>query len=246
PCQFYQLAKESCATLTALVPTQVHDLVNKHLQAPPSIRATIVGGGVLTSSLYEKAQQLGWKLLPSYGLTECASQVATAKHGQYDEAKILSHVTLRIDTQGFICIKSDSLLTVYGENSRFFDPKVEGWFTTEDKGELCGDALKVFGRASDFVKIGGESVNILHLQKVLEELKISLQIPQNVVIVAVRDDRLGHAIHFVVEGKKNPQIEKLIEAYQEKVMPYERARETHYVKEIPRTPLGKIQKGHTA
>ena len=38
----------------------------------------MTGGGALDPSLYKQARDLGWPLLPSYGLTECGSQVATA------------------------------------------------------------------------------------------------------------------------------------------------------------------------
>ncbi len=119
------------ATLTSLVPTQVYDLVHKKLQPPQTLRAIIVGGGALPESLYHEAIQLGWRLLPSFGLTECASQVATAKHGSKD-LHILPHVTLKIDDDGYICIKSTSLLTTYSTT----DPKVNGWFKTEDKGHI--------------------------------------------------------------------------------------------------------------
>src|SRR5207253_1068669 len=70
--------KDRKVTLTSLVPTQVFDLVSANLTAPKNLRAAVIGGGALDPSLYLKARELGWALLPSYGLTECASQVATA------------------------------------------------------------------------------------------------------------------------------------------------------------------------
>jgi O-succinylbenzoic acid--CoA ligase len=67
--------KSRKVTLTSFVPTQVFDLVEKKLAAPKYLRAVVVGGGALDSSLYSRARELGWPLLPSYGLTECASHV---------------------------------------------------------------------------------------------------------------------------------------------------------------------------
>ncbi len=238
PHHFQKLAEETKATLTALVPTQVFDLVDQGLRAPSSLRTVVVGGGALSRGLYDQAQQLGWKLLPSYGLTECASQVATAEFGQFDTGTVLPHVKLKIDSEGFICIQSLSLLTTYayfeGEEVRFLDPKCEGWFITEDKGELHENTLKVFGRGSDFVKISGESVNLRHLQLVLEELKINLKIRQDMVLSAVPDERSGHILRLIYEGNNDEQIDKLIERYQEKVMPYERIQECINVEKIPR------------
>jgi o-succinylbenzoate---CoA ligase len=65
-------------TLASLVPAQVTDLVRDRVEAPPSLRAVVVGGGALSEELYAAARALGWPLLPSYGMTECCSQVATA------------------------------------------------------------------------------------------------------------------------------------------------------------------------
>ena len=36
------------------------------------------GGGAVSDELYRDARALGWRVLPSYGMTECCSQVATA------------------------------------------------------------------------------------------------------------------------------------------------------------------------
>ena len=77
PTKFTEHLAANQATLTSLVPTQVHDLVAGKLTAPPSLRAVIVGGGSLDLSLKAQARNLGWPVLASYGLTEAASQVAT-------------------------------------------------------------------------------------------------------------------------------------------------------------------------
>lgn len=66
------------ATLLSLVPTQIFDIVQMKMQCPPSLRAVLVGGGALNYSLYRAARVLGWPLLPSFGMTEVGSQIATA------------------------------------------------------------------------------------------------------------------------------------------------------------------------
>lgn len=75
---FVRALYEEGITLCSLVPTQIHDLVAAKSSPPKSLRAIVVGGGALDPELYKSARALGWPLLPSYGLTECASQVATA------------------------------------------------------------------------------------------------------------------------------------------------------------------------
>src|SRR5712691_8408649 len=77
--QFIRTIAAENVTLASVVPAQVRDLVALGEPAPPSMRAIVVGGGALTLDLYSAAHALGWPVLPSYGMTEACSQIATAK-----------------------------------------------------------------------------------------------------------------------------------------------------------------------
>jgi len=242
---FWNAAVGSKATLTALVPTQIYDLVSNQLPAPPTLRAVIVGGGNLSYSIYSQGLTLGWKLLPSYGLTECASQVATATaEEEFGYGALLSHIEAKTDSEGYIYLKSPSLLTAYGliENGaiQIKDPKQDGWFKTEDKGELRGNTLKIHGRSSDFVKIGGESCSLIHLRTVLEELKRSQNLLIDIAINATPDERLGYAIHLFSEECPARLLEDFVKQFNAIVLPFERIRKINFVKKIHRSPLGKI------
>lgn len=221
-------------TLTSLVPAQVQDLVTSKLEAPPSVRAVVVGGGAMTDSLYDEAVALGWPVLPSYGMTECCSQVATARPGSR-ELELLTHVEARVEEDGRMAIRSPALLTGYalyeGEEARLVDPTVEGWFLTGDRGRVEGRVLRVDGRVGEFVKIGGESVDLSRLDRILAE------ITPDAAVAAVPDERLGHVIHlYVALG----DLAVVAEAFAGRVHPFERARKVHRVAAIPRSPLGKL------
>lgn len=235
-------ALHSCkVTLTALVPTQLYDLVINRLAPPESLRAVIVGGGVLDSTLYDHAKALGWPILPSYGLTECSSQVATATSDS-KRLKVLPHVTIKID-DGHICIKSEALLSVYAMISdngiKLVDPKVDGWFCTEDHGELQGSILSVLGRSSDFIKIGGESVDLNHLESILNKLKMRLEIAEDMLLITSPEPRLGKVIHLITTGKDPLVTENLVRKFNQEVLPFARIRQVQITEIIPRTPLGK-------
>jgi O-succinylbenzoic acid--CoA ligase len=229
-------------TLSSLVPAHVRDLVTAGLRSPRHLRAIVVGGGNLSDDLYSAGRELGWPLLPSYGLSEAASQVATATL-ESKELRILDHVQVRID-DGRIALSGPSLLTGYaqvdeGGNPVFLDPKVDGWFLTEDRGAVRGNVLSVYGRSGDFVKIGGESVDLIRLDRILDEVRYSI----DAAIVAVPDERLGHVIH-VATTEADPK--NLVEAFNARVLPFERIRGIHRVDSIPRTPLGKLRRGELA
>lgn len=242
--QYHEMLCNSRATLSALVPAQIYDIVASQLTAPRSLRGLIVGGGSLSEVLYSKAIALGWPLLPSYGLTECCSQVATATlESRFPLLRVLPHMSVLINQKGLICIKGESLLTGIAYQGRegleFMNPVKEGWLETEDCGELVGEYLRVFGRNANFLKIGGESVDLLRLESLLEESKLALNSVLDMVLVPVPHERLGHVIHLATTCSQE-DVRDVIAHFETRVMPYERVRSVHVLSSIPRSPLGKI------
>jgi O-succinylbenzoic acid--CoA ligase len=249
--QFYHFLKDSGGTLTALVPTQLHDFVQLQYTSPPGLRAVVIGGGGLNPEIYKQAVQLGWPVLPSYGLTECASQVATAELGSWKKAqafpplRLLSHMQAKT-RDGRLSLKSSSLLTTYAyfneQGIQFSDPKEEGWFFTEDRGEVIGSTLKVHGRHDSCIKIGGETVDRGQLETFFQTACLKVQCRQEAVLAAVQDARLGQKIVLAVAGHEmQSSLEAAIAYYQKNVLPFEKIREVVFIQQIPRTSLGKVQ-----
>lgn len=243
PAHYCQAAEEARATLSSLVPTQVFDLVSAHLQAPKSLRAIFVGGGALSETVYKEAIDLGWPLLPSYGLTECSSQVATAVHHSL-QLKLLPHVEARINEEGLICLKSRSLLTAYAfpdeKGWEIHDPKTDGWFATQDRGFLSPEGiLQMTGRHNDQIKIGGEFISLFQLEKILEKARLSLQFPKKAVLVVLPDERLEHVVHLAAEGESKEEFHPLVGEFNREVLPFERIREIHLFSKLPVSPLNK-------
>jgi o-succinylbenzoate---CoA ligase len=220
-------------TLASLVPAQVLDLVRGGTRAPESLRAVIVGGGALSEDVYTQAQELGWPLLPSYGMTECCSQVATAQLATRNpQLLLLGHIDARIEDD-LLAIRSEALLTGYATEAGFVDPKVDGWFLTEDLATIEGRTLRIQGRRGDFIKIGGESVDLSRLDRILATLGA------DAAVIPIPDDRLGHVIGLAVASGDPDAIAA---AFNARVFPFERVRHIRRVPEIPRTPLGKIMR----
>jgi O-succinylbenzoic acid--CoA ligase len=219
-------------TLASLVPAQVIDLVNAKKTPPRSLRTVVVGGGALSAEMDAAARALGWPLRSSYGMTECCSQVATATRDSA-ELVLLDHMEARIEEDGRLSLRSDALLTGYATETGFTDPKVEGWFVTEDVAALEGRVLQVHGRRGDFVKVGGESVDLARLDRILAGISSAA------AVFAIPDDRLGYVIAIAVASG---DADTIAGAFNARVLPYERARRVVRVAEIPRTPLGKLQR----
>lgn len=214
-------------TLASLVPAQVHDLVSAALRPPAGLRAVLVGGGAFDPALQARGRELGWPLLATYGMSEACSTVMV-------EDELLSHLEARSEPDGRLSFCGASLFTGYATAEGLVDPKVEGWFTTEDFGEVDGRRVRVRGRAADFVKIGGESVDLNRLDAILRYIA-----GDAAAIVAVPDARLGRVIHLAATG----EAQGIVEAFNAQVLPYERIRAVHQVGSIPRSPLGKLLRG---
>jgi O-succinylbenzoic acid--CoA ligase len=204
PQQFVEAVRRWDATLSALVPTQVHDLVQAGLAAPECLRGVVVGGGVLTEDLFARAAGLGWPLLPSYGLTEAASQVATAKFGRETAMWLpfLSHMEARAGECGVLELRGASLLTGWmifdgHGTARWEDPKDGGWYRTGDRAELRGGEVRVLGRADDLVKICGELVDVAALERALQE-----RVASGLVVLRVEaDERTGSRLVVCAENE---------------------------------------------
>jgi o-succinylbenzoate---CoA ligase len=237
----------SFVTLTALTPTHVFDLTRERRRCPASVRAVVVGGGALDGRLYRSGRALGWPLLPSYGATECCSQIATASLASLADDRaptleVLPHATVRIEREERIAVRSEALFTGYAGVAGLDDPKREGWWLTDDLGALRAGQLIVHGRADDTVKVGGELVNLSALESRLGEV-VAASVPAvDAALFAATDARLGHAITLAVATSDPAVADRLLVAFNAKVLPFERARRAQCVLVIPRTPLGKVSR----
>jgi len=253
PVRVHQVLAENKVSLVSLVPTQVFDLVQAGLQAPASVRAVIVGGGALNEGLYQQARKLGWPLLPSYGMTETCSQIATASLESLTSSHMplpekLSHVEWRVTSEGLLQVRGPSLLTCYGQRQKDgriqdWDPKTDSWLTTEDFVALQGSCIRFLGRRNDFIKIGGEGSSLGRLREIFDRVvaEVAPSLAPQVVLLDAPSARLGAEVHLVtVLDNKEELMSQIRDKFNGEVLPFERIREIKYISVIPRSELGKI------
>lgn len=256
PAPFVAALEAWGATCTSLVPAQVRDIVMGGFKAPMSLRAAVVGGGALAPRLYAAAHALGWPLLPSYGLTECASQVATAQRRQSDGAfpplVLLPHVDAKVTDDGRLQLSSGALFSAYGMldihtgkvtiERPFKEEEGRRWFTCPDRVHLdaATGTLAVLGRADAIVKVGGESVDVAALQALWEQCVDEVGLKGDSALFPQGDDRLGVVVAVAHTFEAESAVEATIALYNARVLPFERVRLKVAVPEIPRTALGKV------
>jgi O-succinylbenzoic acid--CoA ligase len=240
----------------------LHAFVEGLVRLVARLRAIVVGGARLEPALYEQAIALGWPCLPSYGLTETCSQVATASPasisaGRYPSAlPILSHAVIRQGDDGRLWIQARSLLTCCAEISRggarAWDPKRDGWLETEDLGHVSGRLVEVLGRASESVKVLGELVSLTALEERAWQWaeREQLRGPEgfDLAVVALPHERLGFELVLAIVDASVPASRRenleasLMSFCREALLPFERIQRMARVEVIPRTPLGKVRR----
>ncbi len=248
---FADFVNEKKATLTSLVPTQLIDLLRFEIPPPASLRAVIIGGGSLPKAIYQAAIERGWPLLITYGMTETASQIATSPLNSWKSSKVATVDIIEgwevCRIEGCLAFRGGGLFSQYafcnGEKDfDFVDPKQEGWFISHDRGWVRSSYLEIESRADEIIKIGGENVDLCYLEQLLTLIAFDLKLEKDFALIPISDDRLQWVLHLAVGASAENQIDKLLQVYHSKVLPFEKIHQLHFLPYIPRSSLGKVIK----
>jgi len=182
-------------THLSVVATQLHRL----LKDPPGrearkrLSAVLVGGGPTGRDLIGEADDRGFPVRTTYGLTEMASQVTTTgpnedKRALSTSGKVLDYRHVKIQ-DGEILVKGETLFRGYvSEHGIHLPVDEEGWFRTGDLGEMDEEGyLTLHGRKDNMFISGGENIYA-------EEVEASIERLSNVeqaVVVPVEDPDFG-------------------------------------------------------
>lgn len=124
----------------------------------------------------------------TYGLSEVGVLRSESKSdnslwmkigGEGFETKIINNI---------LWIKSDYAMIGYLNSTTNFDE--EGWFNTQDYVETNGDYLKIIGRTTDLINIGGQKVYPSEVENVILELDDI----QDVVVYGEKHNLLGQIV----------------------------------------------------
>jgi o-succinylbenzoate---CoA ligase len=141
-------------TLVSLVPTMLARLLDAGLEAPPTLRWALLGGGPIPPALLARARAARVPVAPTYGMTEACSQIATFGWP-------LPGVEIRV---------RDGEVLVRGPVVAAAAVADDGWLHTGDLGELDSRGrLEITGRRSETIVSGGENVAPAEVEAALLE-----------------------------------------------------------------------------
>jgi O-succinylbenzoic acid--CoA ligase len=229
--------KSGEASMASLVPTMLHRVLDIDPGPYRDLKAVLLGGGPATRDLVQRALDAGLPVLPTYGMTETASQMATVAPG--DEREALGTVGHPLD--GMVVTFEDGEILVEGpavSPGYLGEPPRSGPHHTHDIGYFDAEGrLVVTGRIDDIILSGGEKVVPQHVEAVLE----SFPGIERAVVLGVADDDWGQAAVAVIEG--DPIDEAALGARARAALPtHEVPKRWVRVEELPLLASGKIDR----
>jgi len=147
-------------------------------------------------------------------------------------------------TIGEVAVRSDAVFAGYlnrdDATAEVLDD--EGWFYTGDLATRTeGGVIRILGRRStDLIKTGGYRVGAGEIETCLLEHPSV----REVAVVGVSDEDLGQRIaaHVVLRTGQSEDSTSLMSFVAERLSPHKRPREIHFLSELPRNAMGKVQK----
>ncbi|MBU6336950.1 MAG: AMP-binding protein [Acidobacteria bacterium] len=218
-----ELSSPEGPTMVSLVPTMLSRLLDAGLERPPALRWALLGGAPAPSSLLERAAQAGVPVAPTWGMTETASQVTTF-------GRPLFCTRVEASAGGELLVDGPTV-----------SPSCPRPLATGDLGEvLPSGEVVVAGRASATIITGGENVDPVAVEHVLEEH------PQvgECGVYGRPDREWGEAVVALVvpSAGEGPQPADLDAWCRERLAPFECPKEVRVVDSLPRTGAGKLDR----
>jgi len=217
-------------TVASFVSPMLERLADSGLDRAPGFRVGLVGGGPVSGRALSVG---GMLLLPTYGMTETASQVATADpaHPRIDRLVVLKGAEISIGTESRIVV--DGPMVSSGDLDA---PDRSGPLVTGDVGRLHDGLLEVLGRADSVIVTGGENVMPERLERIIG----ALPGVGDVAVVGVPDERWGSVVAVAFTGDAEPA--DLEARVRESVARHEIPRQWMRVDVIPMIGIGKIDR----
>ena len=244
----------------SLVPTMLGRLLDVRAErpAPASLRGILLGGAAAPPRLLERARELGFSVLPSYGLTEACSQVATRAPGDPETSadpvggvgRALFGTEIRIaDTrgrplppgrEGEILVRGPTVMAGYLHDGDGTSRALQdGWLRTGDVGALDSTGrLRMLDRRADLIVSGGENVSPAEVEAVLREHPDVADIG----VAGLPDLDLGSRVAAWIIPRAGVQCraEDLGRFCRRRLAGFKVPKEFHFTDALPRNSSGKL------
>lgn len=222
-----------------------------------SMRIFVSGSAPLLPDTFNAFhERTGHTILERYGMTEggmFASNPYDRERRCGTVGPALAGVSLRVvddaglpaspGTTGNIEVRGDNVFAGYWRlpEKTAEEHTLDGFFKTGDLGQLSEDGyLTIVGRSKDLIISGGLNV----YPKEIEEEIDSMPGVQESAVIGVKHPDFGEAVTAIIVRGPGPQIlaEDVIRFVKARLARFKVPKNVHFVDELPRNAMGKVQK----
>ena len=244
------------ATCVSLVPTMLRRMLSARGTLPDSLRFVLVGGAPCPEELVDRCRDFSVPICPTYGMTETASQVATAHHREaYEHPStvgrplIWTGVTVVDETGTPVPEGESGELVVNGPtvSPGYYDDHASTGEAMGPYGLHTGDVgrldeagrLYVLNRLDDRILTGGENVDP---GEVIDAVQAHDAVAE-AAVVGLPDEEWGERVAaLVVPEEEPPELSELESFLRERLAGFKLPRTIGFTDELPRTVSGTIER----
>ena len=242
------------ATAVSLVPTMLERLLDAG--SIPELRFVLLGGAPCPPELLARAQKRDVPVAPTYGMTETASGIATARPEEARTAPesvgypVMFAELSVIDSVGAPCepgepgelVVSGPMVTPgYLDEATTADRFLNGGLRTGDRGYRDeGGRVYVLGRADGTIVTGGENVDPSEVAAVLQNHPAV----GDCAVVGLDDDEWGERVAALVvpADGADPTSDDLETHCRARLAGYKLPRTIGFAEAVPRTASGTVDR----
>ncbi len=268
----FELIEKEKITISNMVPTMLNLLVNSDKIENydlSSLRVILSGGAPIAPELVKRImEKFKCDYIQTYGMTETSPYLTVSilkehlkKLPPEEQFKYKARtgreflgVKLRVinskgeDVEpndkevGEIIVKGDIVTPGYWKNPEETQKAIKnGWLHTGDMATIDKERyVNIVDRKKDIIITGGENVYSTEVENVIYEHPAVLE----VAVIGVPDEKWGEAVKAVIVLKEGMQAteQEIIDFVKSKIARYKAPKSVDFVKELPKTGSGKIQK----
>jgi O-succinylbenzoic acid--CoA ligase len=251
PVETARILDEHDVTGVSLVPTMLKRLVNDGWAPSEALRFVLLGGGPADSELVERCLARAIPVCPTYGMTETASQIATAlpetagsHRGTVGQPLVSTDVTVMADGEpvgpdecGELVVSGPTVTPGYLDADVTASAFDQVGFHTGDRGYRDEDGrVWVVGRVDDRIVTGGENVEAASVAAAIRDCPAV----DDAAVVGLPDPDWGQRVAALVVGETDP--EGVIAHCRAELAPHEVPKTVKMDDSLPRTPSGTVDR----
>lgn len=271
PLHIFQLIQQEKVSIACMAPTVLSMLVNNSkagtFRTKQDVRVVIAGSAPPPSYVEKVEEFLNWEFIQVYGMTE-AAPFLTVSHikshlagdrGSLHRIKAKAGISMiNMDVRvvdengedvnrdsrqvGEIIARGSSIMEGYWRQPEETEKVLkDGWYYTGDMATIDQEGyIEIVDRKKDIIISGGENISSIEVEGVIYKHPAILE----ATVIAVPHEKWGevpHAICVLKEGKTLKEKE-LIAFCRENLPAFKTPKSCSFVKKLPKTASGKIQK----